>query len=72
MMFAKANWAIVGCWPVSLLLLPEWSFQNGILMILFTMTAVANLTLNNKYFQRVVPNDQSFDKDEYAGKLSRE
>lgn len=30
------------------------------------MSAVANLTLNNKYFQRVVPHDQSFEED-YAG-----
>ncbi|XP_075679746.1 calpain-9-like isoform X1 [Dermatophagoides pteronyssinus] len=31
------------------------------------LAAVANLTMNEKYFDRVVPPDQSFDKNDYAG-----
>ncbi|OTF75532.1 hypothetical protein BLA29_011043 [Euroglyphus maynei] len=31
------------------------------------LAAVANLTMNEKYFDRVVPPDQSFDRNDYAG-----
>ncbi|UXI16507.1 Serine-arginine protein 55 [Sarcoptes scabiei] len=31
------------------------------------LAAVANLTMNEKYFNRVVPEDQSFNKSDYAG-----
>lgn len=33
------------------------------------LAAVANLTMNQKLLQRVVPHDQSFNKTEYAGML---
>lgn len=33
------------------------------------LAAIANLTLNDKLFHRVVPPDQSFHADDYAGKI---
>lgn len=41
-------------------------------MYLIIYSAVANLTLNEKLFQRVVPLDQTFEAPEYAGNIFSE
>ena len=33
------------------------------------LAAIANLTMNDKLFHRVVPQDQTFDKGDYAGQI---
>ncbi|CAG2172973.1 unnamed protein product, partial [Oppiella nova] len=45
----------------------RFDVMQGELGNCWLLAAVANLTLNDKLFQRVVPHDQTFDKPEYAG-----
>ncbi len=43
---------------------------NFFVYIFVNFIAVANLTLNQKLYNRVVPHDQTFDAPEYAGQLT--
>ncbi|XP_075591567.1 calpain-B isoform X6 [Dermatophagoides farinae] len=45
----------------------RFDVKQGELGNCWFLAAVANLTMNEKYFDRVVPPDQSFDKNDYAG-----
>jgi len=45
----------------------RFDIRQGLLGNCWVLSSLANLTLNEKLFQKVVPSNQSFDKEEYTG-----
>ena len=45
----------------------RFDIRQGLLGNCWVLASLANLTLNKKLFQKVVPPNQSFDKEEYTG-----